>query len=302
MEESNPEQLAPRVSVILVSHNNAASIRKCLRSLEAAPERPVFEIVLVDRGSSDECPQLDAEFPSVSLLRLPRDFGMVKALNIGMRTGKGEYYLFIDSSVEFEPGAIQMLAAALDSASDAAAACPLVVDQTGAVASRVHPLPLPGELQEACPEGDLKGWQLPAAGTVEEVDFIRPPVFMARSYFLKGLRYIDERYGHYWWDLEIMTQIRRAAKKILLVPGARAVAAGPLQESRPPAGLRTLLAADRVLGAAAWCGKHYGWRHGLAFRLHSILRALGNTLTLRQAGFHMGLIFALLNGRKYDGT
>lgn len=301
MEESTPEQLAPRISVILVSHNNVAAVRQCVRSLEAAPERPTFEIVLVDRGSSDECPQLDTEFPSVSLLRLPRDFGMVKALNIGMRTGTGEYYLFADPLVEFEPGAIAALAAALDAAADAAAACPLVVDQAGEVATRVHPLPLPAELQEACPEGDLAGWQQPATRAVEEVDFIRPPVFMVRSYFLKGLRYIDERYGHYWWDLEIMTQIRRASKRILLIPAARAVVAEPL-DSRPPVKLRALLAADRVLGAAAWCGKHYGWWHGFTFRLHSILRALGGMLTLRQAGFHMALFFALLNGRKYDGS
>ena len=55
MAENQNEQAAPRVSVLLVSLNNAATIRRCLAELEASGSREVMEIIVVDSGSMDEC-------------------------------------------------------------------------------------------------------------------------------------------------------------------------------------------------------------------------------------------------------
>jgi hypothetical protein len=166
-----------------------------------------------------------------------------------------------------------------------------------------HPLPLPDELYRAWRDGDFKSWsEPPADGQVLEVDYLRPPVLMARSYFLKGLRYIDERYGQYGWDLELCTQIRRAGKKILFLSAVRATSH---VEERPlplSPGARGVLAADQALGAAVWAGKHYGWIHGLKFRVAVTLLALGRLLGMRDAGCQFAQVSALLSGQKIDGS
>ncbi len=134
------------------------------------------------------------------------------------------------------------------------------------------------------------------------MDYLKPPVLMARSYFLKGLRYIDERYGQYGWDLELCTQIRRASKKILFLSAIRVTAN---VEERPlplSPGARGFLAADQALGAAVWAGKHYGWIHGSKFRLAATLRALGRLLGMRDAGCQFAQLSALLSGQKIDGS
>ena len=304
MEDNATDHAPRRVSVIVVSYNNAAALRRTLTSLEASSERELFEILVVDSGSADECPQMDAEFPSVNLLRLPRNFGRVKALNIGMRTATGEFYLFLEPGAEGAKDAIPKLVASLDATPEAAAACPVVVDQAGETLTRSHPLPLPGELQSAWLSGELAGWTTPPLDQAPavEVDYFSPAVLMVRSYFLKGLRYIDERYGNAWWDLEIAAQIARASKKILLVPAARVTVDAPGEAARLPAGARGLLAADRALGASLWCAKHYGGWQGATFRLVATLRALASALTFKDAGCRFAALQNLLGGQKLDGS
>jgi GT2 family glycosyltransferase len=304
MGENQAEQSPRRVSVIVVSFNNAAALRRCLASLENCGERDTFEILVVDCGSVDDCPRMDAEFPSIDVLRLPRHFGRVKALNIGMRTATGEFFLFLEPEMEVTPGAIAALVAELDREQAAVAVCPRIESPSGDVVSRVHPLPLPTELHKAWLEGDLAGWTEPdtAGPGAAEVDYIKPPAMMVRSYFLKGLRYIDDRYGHAWWDLEICTQIGRAGKKILLLGSARVILHPSGWNQEPPSGVRGLLAADRAIGAAVWCSKHYGWFQGARFRLVAILRALASLASLREASYRFAAFSCLVSGQKFDGS
>jgi len=304
MEDNQTEQAPRRVSVIVVSFNNAAALRRTIAALEASSQRDLFEILVVDSGSADDCPRMDAEFPSVNLLRLPRNFGRVKALNIGMRTATGEFYLFLEPGMEVAGDAIPKLTAALDAAPEAAAVCPLVVDHAGQPVTRCHPLPLPAELQSAWLAGDLGGWTAPRVDEPDatELDFFKPAAVAVRSYFLRGLRYIDERYGSAWWDLEIATQIARASKKILLVRAARVTMDASSQLLDLPAGARGLLAADSALGASVWCGKHYGGWQGAKFRLLATFRLLGSVLALRDAGCRFAALQNLLTGQKLDGS
>jgi len=307
MEELQQEHAPPRVSVLIVSSNNAAALRRCLTALGASQSRQALEIIVVDSGSADECPQMDVAFPGIQLLRLPRNFGAVKALNIGMRTATGEFFLFLAPEMELAPDSVSCLVERLEAAPDAVGICPLVRDEAGEPLSRIHPLPLPAELQQACRYGDFAGWTLPGPSDEPlEVDFIKPPAMMVRSYFLKGLRYIDDRYGNSWWDLEICTQIRRASKKILLLATAQVVLCGPDRPLGLSPSVRGLLAADRLLGAAVWVGKHYGWAQAFKFRMAAGLRSLGSALLallrMRDVGYRFALLSTLVSGQKLDGS
>jgi len=88
-----------RISVVIVCWNRASALRRCLAALERSVGRENIDIVVVDNGSSDESPTLDSEFPNVNLLRLPRNHGIVTALNIGMRTATGDYFLLVAPEV-----------------------------------------------------------------------------------------------------------------------------------------------------------------------------------------------------------
>jgi len=294
----------PKVSVLTVSYNSAGPLRRSLAALERSKDRETFEILVVDAGSEDESPTLDAEFPAATFLRLPRNFGLSKALNIGMRTAKGEFVFFLEPSVEVLPETVGRLAAALEAEQEAVAVCPLLVSPEGQPVPEIHRLPdMPG-IAEARRAG---GWGEPVAvdTSAERVSLQMPSLaaLMARLYFLRGLRYIDERYGNSWIEAEISFQILRASRKILLLPGARAVRhPEPARVFPEGARIEGLLAADWALCAATYAAKRFGFLAGLRVRLAALGQVLWGLVRFRRTGVQFHRLLFLLQGQRLDGT
>jgi GT2 family glycosyltransferase len=305
MEET---QTPPQVSALIVSYTCAAALRKCLTALEASAERDKMEVLVVDNGSVDGTPEAVAEFPQTVLLKLPRNFGFTKALNIGMRTAKGEFYLYLSPHVDVLPETVPALAARLSAEPGAAAVCPLLLTGEGEPSPELYRLPNRETVSAIARAGAFLPSPPPDL-TQEKVAVELPSLaaFMVRSYFLKGLRYIDERYAQSWADAELALQIRRAAKKILLYPGVRAVrrAGDALAPSMPPA-VRALLASDFVLGASVYAGKHFGFAAGFKVRTAAIFCALGAALLallrFRDVHYHFSRFLNVASGAKVDGT
>lgn len=274
-----------KVTALVFSYDSAPALRRCLAALESSNDRASIEILVVDCGSHDESAQLDSEFSSVTMLRLPRYFGRTKALNIGTRTAAGEYLLFMTPEVEVLPTTIPSLVAQLESDAEAVAVCPLLLDTETRPAPQFFRLPTPAtglEFAEAV---------IDKTAQVVPVEFATFQAFLVRKFFLKGLNYLDERYGDSWSDAELCYQIRRVSRKTLVLPQVTALytPGSPYAESA-----RTILDADRVHGAAVFFAKHYGFVSGLMFRLKAILKALFT--------FRIPLFVALVSGAKIDGS
>lgn len=288
-EVSQPEiPLKPRVSVVVVSYNCEEALRRCIRSLEASKQRAQFEILVVDAGSRDGCPRVDAEFPAVTVLRLPRNFGKTRARNIGMRTAQSDIVLFLDPHVEVRPETLGSLAAALETREDATAVAPVLDDASGGVVPQAFRLPSATELVGV----SLRGSALPhSSGGGESVEAVEEWALAVRRSFVAGMNYLDEkRFSEHWSLLEVCWQIRNAGKKILLVDAARAT----MHPFTPLDADKTDYVADRVSGAAAYIGKHEGLGAGLSFRMKCFLSSMGS--------LKFALAFAILTGQKLDPT
>jgi GT2 family glycosyltransferase len=298
MEAESPQP--PKVTVLIVSFNCAGALRRCLAALEQSLGRETMEILVVDNGSRDECPRLDTEFPKITILRLPRNFGMTKAMNIGIRTATGDYVLLLRPGVEVMKETVSQLAARLDADESAVAVCPLLVNPQGETVSRTYPVPTRELLAEAAEEGRLPdGAEAPLDADAVAVGYAGNDAIMVRRQFLRGMNYFDERYGQYWADAELAWQIRSASRTMLLLAGVKAVRH---QEEPPPASARALLSADCTLGAAAFLEKHQGFMAGMTFRLSAVLRSIFRALLLKQAGFHLSRAGHLISGSKVDGS
>jgi GT2 family glycosyltransferase len=263
--------------VVVVSRNRAALLRRCLESLEKSQGRATLQIVVVDNASSDGSAQLDADFPQTQFIRLPKNFGLTKAMNLGWRAADAEYVFFLHDDTEVEPGAAIRLAETLDANPNAAAACPLLVADDGRPAPQVGTLPPDGEWVAAEPTGSQP----------EPVEYPRGAALMMRVYVIRAVRQIDERYGQFGGDADLAAQILRASKKILLDPAARVRHYG--------SGAYTALErADFLLGRAVFMGKYLGFGAGLRARLAAVVGPL--------VSFRWGELRYTLAGQKIDGT
>jgi GT2 family glycosyltransferase len=263
-----------KTSIIVVSHNRIAMLRRCLASVESAQDRDVSELIVVDNGSTDGSAQLEDEFSTAQFIRIPRNFGLTKALNLGIRAAKGEYLLLLHEDTELAHEAIRKLVTTLDLETGAGAVCPLLVSPDGAPVPQFDSLPPSGKWQPADVDAD-----------VVEVEYPRGAALMVRPFFLGPMKKIDERYGQFGSDAEIAFQIARAGRKILLATQARVVHHGG---SPSPA-----RAADFHLGRAAFVGKYKGVMAWFGVVAGAALSAL--------VGFRFGELVKILSGSKIDG-
>lgn len=262
---------------MVVSRNRAALLRRCLESLESSEGRDTLQVIVIDNGSTDGSAQWDAEFPKVQFVRLPKNFGLTKAMNIGWRAADAPYVFFLHDDAAVEPSTIGLLAGVLDAHPDAAAVCPLLVAGDGRPAPQLGSLPPDGNWRPANPSGD----------DPVPVEYPRGAALMMRVFLIRAIRQIDEHYGQFGGDADLAAQILKASKKILLVPTARARHQGS-------AGYSSAGRADFLLGRAVFLGKYYGFGRGLQARLAAIFGPL--------LSFRLGELRATLAGQKIDGT
>lgn len=261
----------PRISVVIVSLNRVSRLRESLAALGDE-----HQVIVVDNGSADGSAQLDTEFPHVRFSKLPRNFGLTKALNIGIRAAEGAYVLLLHDDVRIDGADVRRLAVWLEAHPEAAAVCPLLDSPQTAS------LPSPANPQVA--------WQGVPAGEGEVVvECAIAAAIMFRSYFLRALRHIDERYGTFGSSIELSQQVRRAGKKLVILRDITAHHEMPESPVR-----RSLLEGDRAAGMAAFLGKHYGAVPGVMYRLKQGLGALFT--------FRFKTIAGAFSGVKIDGT
>ena len=287
MEET---QTTPRVTALIVSRNAAAALRRSLAALQNIVARETLEVVVVDNGSADESQTLDMEFPEIHMMRLPKNFGATKALNIGIRTARGEYVLLLPPDVEVKADTIELLMTRLETDTDAGAVCAYV--------DRSYPLPSKETLAEFWKSGEFPGAK-PVDASVDSVavDYVIDAPMLVRRSLLIGMNYFDAQFGEFGPEAELCFRIRSGGKKILIIPAAQVVRETKIEHEDGP-----VYSADRALGGSIYLGKREGFGSALGFRMSAIFHVLGKIVTFQNPGYNFQRLTALISGQKIDGT
>ncbi|MDX2268791.1 MAG: glycosyltransferase [Bryobacter sp.] len=266
-------EVLPRVSVLVVSQAQKAALAATLAALGApAPagegEAPLFEVIVVDCGSPDGSGRLDEEFPHVTVMRLPKNFGWTRAFNIGCRTAKGEFVLHLAPGWQLPASAVATMLEALLGQPKAGAVCP---------SGECFLLPKPGERT------------LRPAPSPETAEYPGALPVLYPKLALASMNYFPDKYGQFYADLELFHKMREAGKRLFVLDGL-GLAGAP--EPTPMVDSETA-EADRATGLAAYYAKFYGFGAGLGFWLRQTLGAA--------ASFRLGLAGKLLGSTKVDG-
>lgn len=104
-----------KVSVILVNYNSSALLRQCLKSIYEQTKDISFEVIVVDNASSDNSRQIvRSEFSGVQLIESSVNLGFSRGNNLGARSAKGTYLLFLNTDTILFENSIKVLAEFLD--------------------------------------------------------------------------------------------------------------------------------------------------------------------------------------------
>lgn len=113
------------ISIIVPIFNVQDYVSECIESLLAQTYQNI-EIILVDDGATDDCPTIcdryAEEYKSVFVIH-KKNGGLSDARNVGLRSAKGEYVLFIDSDDYIDKQMVEILYIAAENNNAAISAC-----------------------------------------------------------------------------------------------------------------------------------------------------------------------------------
>lgn len=118
-----------RVSVVIPNWNGREFLPACLGSLRKQAFEDL-EIVLVDNDSMDDSVAFTGErFPEAKIIRLEKNYGFAKAMNVGIRASEGEYVACLNNDTEASPQWLSELVTCMERHPRAAAIASKMIDQ-----------------------------------------------------------------------------------------------------------------------------------------------------------------------------
>lgn len=297
-EEDLPIE-SPPVSVVIVSRNQLEALRRTLTALLPPGAAGKLEVVVVDAGSRDGSAEVDTEFPAVRLVKMPHDFGLTRARNIGLRTATGEVVLLLETGIELAPAQVDLLVGALEADSRAAAVTPKLLNSNDEPAPQAYSLPEAALLAEIC----LSGAPLARESSAERAQAVRDEVLLLRKSFIAGMNYFDERrFGDAYAELDLFRQIKNANRDILILADV-ALRLPAYQVTKAPSPSRQALQiCDRITGAAAYLAKRHGAFAGISFQIKMFVGALAALLRPSRAAVARRILPGIFSGVKIDGS
>lgn len=261
------------LSLLIVSFNTRALLRRCLASAGAASAALAVQVIVVDNASHDGSADMVAqEFPAVLLLRSRVNLGFAAANNRALERASGRYAVLLNPDAELAPDALRLALRFMDQQPAAALAGGRLFDPQGRdqPSARCFPsllnelLTLSG-LAARYPRSRLCGrfdrtWADPA--TPAEVDWVPGAFAIIRSSALRAVGAFDERFFLYYEEVDLCRRLRRAGWQVWYRPevevrhlgGASAASLPQLERSADGAQL-TLW---RMRSALLYYRKHHG--------------------------------------------
>lgn len=284
---------APRLAIVIVTHNSARFIAPCLDSLASRAGAIDLETVLVDASSTDGTPDLvERGYPDARVVRVANR-GYAAALNVGIEVTSAPFVLLANPDIELVEGELAALVDRLDELEDVGIAGINQVDADGLRIPTIRRSPSPlrtladalgAERLPGVPVGER---ELRAAryGRETECAWTSGSIMLCRREALETVGGLDESFFLYCEETDLALRLAGAGWRTVHLPGATAIHFEKASSGRDPS-----FEAQAAAARLQFARKHLGrWgRRGLRAAL--IVRYL---LRVRNAGARRGLSVAL---------
>lgn len=214
----------PKVSVLVLSYNGRDLLKECLDSY-LANDYPVFDITVIDNGSTDGTKEyVEKDFPAVELLRTERNLGYAGGFNFGMVhvLGKADvkYLLITNNDVKADRHIISELVKVAEGD-----------DRIGFVSGKVYYYDHPDVFQTVGKQEDLICWNGDHIGNMEQdrgqYDRIEERVFSDDVFTLTSRKLYEDVGGYdaefrfQYEETDWQARAKKAGYRIVYTPYAR---------------------------------------------------------------------------------
>lgn len=219
-------------SVILVTYQSGAFVRRCVESIAQSTHRVSFEIIAVDNASNDgTAALLERGHPAVRVVRNQENVGFGRAANQAARLATGRYLLFLNPDTEVQDHAIDHAVAFADAHEDVGILGGKLLNPDGTLqraARRSIPYPSVAFFQLS---GLGRIWRNhPAAGAYNlerldpnqtaDVGAVSGAFLLIRRDAWDRVGGFDERFFLYGEDLDLCLSVARLGFRVVYYPEA----------------------------------------------------------------------------------
>jgi len=225
----------PRVldlSILIVTWNSERWIDRCVRSIPAACEGLAYEVVVYDNASADAT---TSHLHDATVIRSASNSGFAAGTNRAFQASKGRYAFFLNPDCELAPAALTRLVEFLDRNANAAAAAPLLIDESGDSQREFQLRRLP-TLASLVAEVLLIDKIFPGNATtarhryrdldLDEPQRVEQPAaaaFLLRREVINEIGPLDEQFSPAWFeDVDYCRRLAEKGKEVWVVPAAQA--------------------------------------------------------------------------------
>lgn len=210
----------PLVSIIILNYNQLKVTCEFIDSARSLTY-PRFEIIMIDNASTEDPTEyVHKHYPEVKLIRNQRNLGFTGGNNVGIRAGKGDFFLIINNDTEVVPDLLEKMLEPF--ASD---------PSVGVVSPKIRYYSHPRIIQYAgfTEVNPFTGRNKPIGGNMEDHGQFNTPGYTAYAHGAAMMvkREVIEKVGLlpdiffiYYEELDWSAHIRRAGYKVFYQPSA----------------------------------------------------------------------------------
>lgn len=218
------------LSIIIVSFNTLELTTECVQSIVDNVKDLSYEIIVVDNDSMDGSPeQLKKLFPHIILIASSKNLGFARANNMGIKSSKGSFVLFLNSDTVVYPGAIEHMVKFMRETKDAGAATCFLKMPNGKLDDAAHrgfPTPwraiahFSGLSKVFSKTMTFNGYHLGYRDLdkVHEIDALAGAFMIVRREAGEEVGWWDENYFFYGEDIDFCYQLAQKGWKVYFDP------------------------------------------------------------------------------------
>jgi len=225
---------APELSFILLNWNTRELFRKSVRAVLDSSAGMSAEHLVIDNGSSDGSADMaTAEFPQVTLIRLPKNVGPAAGFNVGMQRARGRLVVLVNTDAFLTRDTLLKLKTFLDTHPEHAIVVPKLLNPDGTTQIGVLRFPALGtflwhdSILSATWPGNpwRRRYMMKEFDHEESRDVEQPPqaIMMYRREMMEKVGLHDETMPIYFNDVDLCLRVHRQGYKIHYLAEATAV-------------------------------------------------------------------------------
>jgi GT2 family glycosyltransferase len=208
----------PLVTVVVVTHRSAETVRRCLdaaASALASSEEPGELLVVLDAASDQVRAQVAAS--SARVFETPHNVGFAGSAMVGVGAARGEWILLLNDDVFLEPDAVARMLQAGASARDIGAVAPQIRFQRSP--NLINSAGLAVDALGAASER-LVGASVTTSDQPQEVFGASGAAALYRLEMLRDVGGFDERFFAYYEDADLAWRARMRGWRCVYEPAA----------------------------------------------------------------------------------